>query len=144
MYEYSVNVSNVLRHTEQVISSAKEYVWLMADQALITGLSIAHAVGNHDVSVRIITPISILMPEQYQETKTLLGNKLELKLLPDESVKVAKAMNEKIAGITFSDLKGKMDFNSGFASSTINFHKWCNDLFTFYWNRSKKPFLTPA
>lgn len=143
-YESLVNVSNVLRHTEQVLSSAKEYVWLMADQALITGPSIAQAVGNHEVSVRIITLKSVLMPKQYQETKTLLGNKLELKLLTDESVKVAIAMNEKIAGITFSDLKGKMDFNSGFESSTINFHKWCNDLFTFYWIRSKKPFLTPA
>jgi predicted transcriptional regulator len=53
-------------------------------------------------------------------------------------------MNEKIAGVSFSDLKGKMDFDSGFRSSSIDFHKWCNDVFNFYWNRSKKPFLTAA
>ncbi|PWU80184.1 MAG: hypothetical protein DLM72_13490 [Candidatus Nitrosopolaris wilkensis] len=48
-----------------------------------------------------------------------------------------------MAGMCFPDLKGKMDFNSGFTSSNIDFHKWCNDLFTFYWNRSKKTFLMP-
>jgi predicted transcriptional regulator len=141
VHEYAPNVSNVLRHTEQVMSLANEYGWLMADQALITGPSVAQAVGNRDLSVRIMMPESSHMPQQYQHFKTLIGNKLELKLLPDENVKVAIAMNEKIAGITFPDLKGKMDFDSGFTSSSIDFHKWCNDIFSFYWSRSKKPFL---
>jgi predicted transcriptional regulator len=143
VHECAVNVSNVLRHTEQVISSANEYVWLMADQALITGSSIAQGVANLDLYVKIIIPKSTLIREQYQQTKTLLGNKLEVKVLADEDVKVAIAVNEKIAGVTFPDLKGKMDFNSGFTSS-IDFHKWCNDIFSFYWNRSKKPFLMPS
>jgi predicted transcriptional regulator len=143
VHECAVNVSNVLRHIEQVMSLANEYVWLMADQAVITWPSIAQSVGNRDLSVRIMIPKSSLAPGQYQQTKTLLGDKLELKLLPDENVKVGIAMNEKIAGMCFPDLKGKMDFNVGFTSSNIDFHKWCNDLFTFYWNRSKKPFLTP-
>ena len=43
-------------------------------------------------------------------THTLLGNKLELKPLPDENVKVAIAINEKIDGIIFSDFKGNRLF----------------------------------
>ena len=140
LYEYSVNVSNVLRHIEQVISSAKEYIWLMADQAVITGPSINQAIGNRDVCVNIIIPKSSLTPEEYQQIKRLLRDKLELKLVPDENIKIGIAMNEKIAGIAFPDLKGKMDFNSGFTSGSIDFHKWCGDLFSFYSNRLKKPF----
>lgn len=37
-------------------------------------------------------------------------------------------MNERIAGIAFPDLKGKMDFNSGSTSGNIDFHKWCCDI----------------
>jgi predicted transcriptional regulator len=144
VHEYIANVSSILRHTEQVIDSANEYVWLMADQALITGPSIAQGVANRDLSIRIMIPKSDHKPERYHQTKTLLGDKLELKLLADEDVKVAIAMNEKIAGVTFPDLKGKMDFNSGFTGSNINFHKWCNSVFTFYWDRSKKPFPMPS
>jgi len=140
LYEYSVNVSNVLRHIEQVISSAKEYIWLMADQAVITGPSINQAIGNRDVSVNIIIPKSSLTSEEYQQIKRLLRDKLELKLVPDENIKIGIAMNEKIAGIAFPDLKGKMDFNSGFTSGSIVFHKWCGDLFSFYSNRLKKQF----
>jgi len=35
-------------------------------------------------------------------------DKLELKLVPDENVKIGIAMNEKIAAIAFPDLKDKM------------------------------------
>jgi predicted transcriptional regulator len=140
VYEYSVNVSSVLRHIEHVVNSANEYIWLMADQAVITGPSIDQAIGNCDVSVDIIIPKSSLTSEEYQQIRRLLKDKLELKLVPDESIKIGIAMNEKIAGIAFPDLKGKMDFNSGFTSGSIDFHKWCSDLFIFYSNRLKKPF----
>jgi predicted transcriptional regulator len=138
--EYSVNVSSVLRHIENVVNSANEYIWLMADQAVITGPSINQAIGNRDVCVNIIIPKSSLTPEEYQQIRRLLRDKLELKLVPDENVTIGIAMNEKIAGIAFPDLKGKMDFNSGLTSDSIDFHKWCRDLFSFYWNRLKKPF----
>jgi len=64
VYEYSVNVSNVLRHIEQVINSANEYVWLMADQAVITGPSINQAIGSSDVCVNIIITRSSLTPSR--------------------------------------------------------------------------------
>jgi predicted transcriptional regulator len=112
VYEYSVNVSSVLRHIENVVNSAKEYIWLMADQAVITGPSIDQAIGNRDVTVNIIIPKSSLTSEEYQQIRRLLKDKLELKLVPDENIKIGIAMNEKIAGIAFPDLKGKMDFNS--------------------------------
>jgi predicted transcriptional regulator len=134
VYEYSINVSNILRHIEQVINSAKEYVWLMADKAVITGPSINQAIGSRDVFVNIIIPRSSLTPEEHQQIKRLLRDKLELKLVPDEKIKIGIAMNEKIAGIAFPDLKGKMDFDSGFTSGSIEFHKWCCDIFSFYWN----------
>ena len=140
VYDYSVNVSSVLRHIEDVVNSANEYIWLMADQAVITGPSIDHAIGNRDVCVNIIIPKSSLTPEEYQQVKRLLRDKFELKLVPDENVKIGIAMNEKIAGIAFPDQKGKMDFNSGFTSGSIVFHKWSGDLFSFYWNGLKKPF----
>lgn len=74
-------------------------------------------------------PKSSLTPERYQHAQTLLRDRLELKLLTDENVKVGIAMNEKIAVITFADLTGKIDFDSGFTSSSVDFHRWCNDLF---------------
>jgi hypothetical protein len=66
------------------------------------------AIGNRDVSVSIIIPKRSLTQE--------------LKLVPDE-IKIGIAINEKIVGIAFPDLKG-------FTSGSIDFHKWCSDLFS--------------
>jgi hypothetical protein len=53
-------------------------------------------------------------------------------------------MNEKVAGVCFPDLKGKIDFNSGFrGTSDTEFHNWCRDLFelrSFFnslWNQAE-------
>jgi predicted transcriptional regulator len=92
----------------------------------------------YEYSVNVSNVLCHIAPEEHQQIKRFLRDKLELKLVPDENVKIGIAMNEKIAGIAFPDLKGKMDFNSGFTSSSIDFHKWCCDLFSFYWNGLKK------
>lgn len=51
------------------------------------------------------------------------------------------ALNEKVAGVLLPDLKGNLDFNSGFVGSTISFRKWCQDLFEHVWDRSEKTVL---
>jgi hypothetical protein len=55
-----------------------------------------------------------------------------------QNIKIGIAMNEKLVGIAFPDLKGKMDFNSGFTSGSIDFHEWRGDIFSFYSNSLKK------
>jgi predicted transcriptional regulator len=48
------------------------------------------------------------------------------------------ALNEKIAGVTFPNTTGKLDFNSGFRSSNPLFRKWCQDLFLHHWCKKGK------
>ena len=51
------------------------------------------------------------------------------------------ALNEKVAGVLLPDLKGNLDFNSGFISNSPSFRKWCQDLFGYVWNGSEKTVL---
>jgi predicted transcriptional regulator len=55
-------------------------------------------------------------------------------------VKLGMSLNEKSAGVTFPDKDGRVDFDSGLRSSDPSFHRWCEDLFLFYWNSAKKLF----
>jgi hypothetical protein len=71
---------------------------------------------NLDLSIRIIISKSSFNLQEYHNTKETLRDRLELRLLPDENVRVAMAMNEEITGIAFPDLRGKIDFDSGFTS----------------------------
>jgi predicted transcriptional regulator len=54
------------------------------------------------------------------------------------NIKAGLALNEKIAGLTFPDVTGRLDFNSGFRSSDLLFHKWCYDLFIYHRNKAIK------
>lgn len=51
---------------------------------------------------------------------------------------VGIVLNEKRAGLAFTDMEGRLDFNSGFRGNAALFHKWCHDLFNFHWNKTKK------
>ena len=51
------------------------------------------------------------------------------------------ALNEKVAGLLLPDLKGSLDFNSGFISRSLSFCKWCQDLFGYVWNGSEKTII---
>jgi predicted transcriptional regulator len=50
-------------------------------------------------------------------------------------INVGIALNEKIAGLTFLNTTGKLDFNSGFRSDNPVFLQWCQDLFEYHWSK---------
>jgi predicted transcriptional regulator len=96
-------VTDVLHHTEEVLKGAREYVFLMADQALLpTSTSAVGLVANSVVIWKSIIPGSVF------GSLSVLGvvpENIEIRFL--DNPKVGIAMNERLAGVTFSDLKGR-------------------------------------
>jgi predicted transcriptional regulator len=127
------NVTDVLRHAEAVLRDAKEYVMLMADQALIPGHAIDSSFSNRNVTCRFLIPRSEIPPES--ETLSLPAN-FQTRFLSNP--KVGIALNEEIAGVTFLDDKGKLDMSAGFSGKDPSFHEWCRELFEYFWNKASE------
>jgi predicted transcriptional regulator len=138
--QYADKVGYVLAHTQQVVQGAEEYIWLMADHRLgdqeyVTKSGKLENSGT--VTWRVIVPAgsSINWAEVRRTVGTHKG-RIEYHLIEDPNyIKAGMALNEKIAGVTFPDITGKLDFNSGFRSDKPLFRKWCQDLFEIYWNK---------
>jgi predicted transcriptional regulator len=130
--EFAHGVGTVLSHTGQVFREAKRYVWLASDNVMDLSTLGAKA-GSEDVQLRIIVPTGTI--GEAPPLNSELRSKVEVRLV--EKVHAGLALNEKTAGVTFPDLAGKIDFNSGFASGDPKFRKWCTDLFMFHWNIAK-------
>jgi predicted transcriptional regulator len=132
-HEYGRSVSNILRHVETVITEAKEYIWFMGDQILVPVTD--QTTSDRNITWRAILPRNI-NPGELQYAGSKFKAKVELGMV--DEIKVGIAMNEKIAGVSFPDLNGRIDMSYGFRASSPRFHKWCYDLFLYYWSKAKR------
>lgn len=129
------NVSGILRHTEQVIAKAKEFVWLMSDQVFLSTQMSQRMFSNRtEIAWKILIPRSAL--EGAADQSLSFPENFDLRFLDD--LKAGIAMNERRAGVTFADLKGKLDMSSGFGSDDRGIRSWCKDLFLYYWQTAGK------
>jgi len=134
--EQGRTLGDILRHFQEVMSSSREYVWLMADQVLLLDEVAAKALDARGVPIRIVIPRSVLTDEDYSGSIGGFNGKVELGLV--ESVGVGMALNERLAGVIFPGKDGRADFDSGLRGLTPAFHRWCSDLFLFYWNQASR------
>ena len=130
--EFAHGVGLVLSHTSQVFREAKRFVWLASDNVMDLS-TLGGRAASEDVVLRIIVPAGRISGPQSVGAE--LPAKAELRVVG--KVSAGLALNEKTAGVTFPDLAGKIDFNSGFAGGDPKFRKWCTDLFMFHWNEAK-------
>jgi predicted transcriptional regulator len=141
--EHTDNVGSVIAHLQQVVQSAEEYIWLMADHRLGNQEYVTKSgklESNSRIKWRVILPASSSINwTEVRRTAGIHKGRIEYNLIEDPiDIKTGIAMNEKIAGVTFPDAMGKLDFNGGFRSDNPLFHKWCQDLFVSHWNKKGK------
>jgi predicted transcriptional regulator len=136
---YAEKLGGVLDHIQSVISEAKEFVWLMADQILTIDSDSQRRLLERKVSVRAIIPVKEFGSRQPSGNLTMPEN-MEMRFA--DEVRAGIAMNESLAGVVFPELTGKIDFSCGFGGTSQGFHGWCRDLFLYHWEYAKKLKLT--
>ena len=144
--QYGEKVGAILVHLQQVVQDAEDYIWMMADHPL-GGQEYVTKSGKLEntssVTWRVIIPAdsNIDWTELRRTVRTHKG-RIEYHLIEDPNdIKAGIALNEKIAGLTFPNTRGKLDFNSGFRSNNSIFRKWCQDLFEYHWSKPGKRML---
>ena len=131
--KYVNHLSQVLEHIKATISGARDHVWLISDQPIVVG-EIGASFYSRDIPVRLISEPTV-DPKLLREIRKALPRS-EFGAVQD--VKVAMAMNEKFAGVCFPGLDAEIDFSAGFAGGGDQFRAWCEDLFEYYWSKSRK------
>jgi predicted transcriptional regulator len=130
-HEYVNRLDEALAQGERVIKEAEQYLWLMSDQQVRQSYPHEHPEA---VSLRLIVPKGIDL-QAFQRIKKQAGARLQLRFADD--VKVTLVMSEKTAVVCFPSLDGRMDFTEALTGRTPQFHGWCRDLYSYYWENSK-------
>jgi predicted transcriptional regulator len=136
-----VSVSNI----ETMIREADEYIKTIHDQFLLSAYPLASEAVKQDVQIKTIDPI-VYRPslqikgevsEEDKKTLSLAVREGRLCMRKMEKFDVFLWMSEKeVAIISFPALEGKFDY-LGFTSKRDRAHKWCNNLFEYYWERAE-------
>lgn len=133
--EVGSSFTDTLRHVERVLSEADEFAWFLSDQAMLTSAALVEAARRSGVSVRAIVPESLLRPAARPRAVYRSVEAVEIRVVPE--VKVGLAMNERIAGVSFANLAGRIDQAEGLRGTSAPFRGWCRDLFVHYWNKGR-------
>jgi predicted transcriptional regulator len=127
-------LGGVLDHLQRVMSEAKEFVWLMADQILPLDESSLQRLVERGISMRAIVPVSEFSSQKLTANVTIPRN-MEMRF---DQVRAGVSMNDSVAGVVFPEVSGRIDFIIGFAGASRGFYGWCRDLFLYHWEQARK------
>ncbi len=123
----------ILNAGERAYTEMEQYGWGMAE-----GTIPQHMLPVMDEKVLKGLKLKFIVPENRLPADAPLAEpmkNLEARSLPDLPAIIV--VTEKIAGICFRQVGGKVDY-AGFFGNDPTFHNWVKDLFLHYWDKGKR------
>jgi predicted transcriptional regulator len=135
------DVMVVFSNVESMIQNAKEYVWILSNQILVSTLPYLKESLARGVAFKLILPMSVKPPKDAQEKmfnptflQALQNGKFETKFL--EKIDVLICLSEKeVAALSFLNSESKVDY-TGFQGVDDLSLKWTKALYMHYWDMS--------
>jgi predicted transcriptional regulator len=137
------DVMVVFRNVEEMISNAKEHVWILTNQILASTIPYLLSALERGVEFRLT------MQNEYNPTKSireLVSNpafagaarthKADFRFL--DNVPALLCLSEKnVAALAFPDILRKLDY-TGFKSENRDALSWSEALYDFYWSKASQ------
>ena len=145
---YVNDISLAYYSVERLMRDAEEYIWVITDHYLMSTMPLYTDAFEREVRVRTIEPQDWVVPPEIKEGfRDLPGGHWEAAdraratgVLEEgliERLDVYLCLSEKeVAIVCFPLLDGRFDY-LGFTSADERTHRWCKDLFEYYWGRSR-------
>ena len=130
---YASEIIKNLEEGESRIRDAKEFTWILSDQVLTSVIPTLAEKLKGPFDLRIVLPEGMFPPE----SKSQLPSKtpgIQKRVL--SRVDVLIVLTEKYAVFCLPNESGRIDY-TGFSGEDPKFHKWCKELFLYYWEKAK-------
>ena len=131
-FERIEGVMAIFRRIELSLADAEKYMWYLSPEILMSAMPIISKKLEKGVEFRLILPKNARYTpgfelRQYEQVRFL------------DEIKISIGMTEKSAGFCLPARDGKIDFSTSFSISSQGreFHKWCEDLFLYYWEKAR-------
>jgi len=146
---YTADVMNSFALIESLFKKAEEYVWLVHDQYILSTLPLFLEALRRGLKMKLVElraraperkldhmrPIYLSNEDEETILKARLSGQVESRFL--DTIDIFLYVTEKASMIAFPLSSGGFDY-LGFASEGSTTHKYCQDLFQVYLERSRK------
>jgi len=122
-----------LEETEKMFREAREYIWILSDQVLTSATPTVAERLKAPFEYRVILSEAAMPPDSKSPIPSTTPG-VQKRVLP--KVDVVIVMTEKVAAFCLPNRSGRIDY-TGFGGSDPKFHKWCKDLYLYYWEKAK-------
>lgn len=131
-----------LEETEKMFREARKFIWILSDQVLTSAAPTVAERVKTPFEYRVILSEAAMPPDSKSPIPSTTPG-VQKRVLP--RVDVVIVMTEKVAAFCLPNRSGRIDY-TGFGGNDPKFHKWCKDLFLYYWEKAKpvgSPTSTP-
>lgn len=128
----------VLEESQRRFREAEEFIWVLSDRNLALLTPVLVEKMESSIDLRFILPSDNAFPPDSVAPLPSTMPGVQKRVLP--RVDLTLAVTEKHAGFGLPLPGGKLDYRS-FIGDDSKFHKWCKDLFMYYWEKAK-PFVS--
>lgn len=129
-FERTEGVMMIFRSVELALTDAEKYMWILSPEILMSTVPIIGKNQEKGLELRLILPKNVRYPPGFKPKSSE-----HLRFL--DEIKISIVMTEKSAVFSLPARDGKIDFSTAFFSQGEEFHKWCKDLFLYYWERAR-------
>lgn len=134
--EGAAYISETLRNLEEgenTIREAKKFVWILSGEILTNTIPTLMDKVKTPFDLRIVLPEGKFPPESMSRLPSTAPG-IQKRTL--RNLQVLIVMTENYAVFCLPNHSGKIDY-TGFSGKDPKFHKWCKDLFLYYWDKAK-------
>lgn len=119
---------------ENMIEEAQKYMWILSNQILMSTRPFLVKAVERGVEFRLILPEDMTPPPGFEPIPAIT-KRMEMRTM--KRIDVGLAMCEKEGVVTFPTTDGRIDY-LGYGLTDERSHKWCRDLFLYYWERGER------
>jgi len=145
---YVNDISVAFYNVEKLMKEAEDYIWAITDHYLLSQMPLYTETFEREVKVRNIEAKDWVTPSEIKEAYRNLQPEhrraafqarttgiLEERLLDRLDIYLYMSGKE-VAVVCFPFSDGRFDY-LGFTSRDERAHRWCRDIFQYYWERSR-------
>ncbi len=126
-----------LEEIERLFREAKKFVWVLTDRHFAPLERVMVGRPNSSFDLRTIFPEGAYLPDSRAVIPSTAPG-VQKRVLSRVDIRVV--VTEKGAGFSLPLRSSKLNYGA-FQGEAPKFHKWCQDLFLYYWEKAK-PFTS--